>query len=164
MRFIIIPEYGAPMKPAIRTQADERQEEFSAEAEISFEGTEDLTRQEYAQDADINYILSRFGVSGHLPQQLNPQYGETDYSMDLQTAVSAVDMAKRAYTRMPPELKEIYPDWKALLNAPDGEYKAALGKIKAREERRQEKAAEAAAAKKKAAAEISTAARTDTKN
>lgn len=74
----------------------------------------DETRQEYAKDADINYMLSRFGL---VPARGTPTYGEWDDSMDLQQALTSVSEAKSAYNDLPKALKEKFANIEELLTA-----------------------------------------------
>lgn len=104
------------MHPAVRQQSDYLNEEYSRKAALDTSGPEwkDVTRQEFKAEADINVMLSRFGV---MPGTKVPQYGEADFTMDLQNAFDAVDSAKGAWRKMPAHLREKYPDWRALLQA-----------------------------------------------
>lgn len=74
----------------------------------------DITRQEYAQDADINYMLSRFGIE---PKRGTPTFGEWDDTLDLQQALTSVAEAKTAYADLPPELKNKFSSMEDLLKA-----------------------------------------------
>lgn len=102
---------------AIRTQADGRQEEFSdaARLDCSIEGNTDMARQEFKDDADINKLLARFGIN--TPTRTNPQFGEVDFTADLQGALSAIADARTAHANLPPEVKKDFPTWQRLLNA-----------------------------------------------
>lgn len=102
------------MHRAIRYQADDKFDEYDARVVTNFDPAEDMTRQEYAADADINTLLRRYGVG--VPQK-QVVYGEADFSMDLQQAFGAVEAAKRMFDQLPGELKKKYPTWQAVLNA-----------------------------------------------
>lgn len=107
-------------KPAERQQDDNQQELYSRATDFDVtkygkEG-ESLTRQEMKDDADVNLMLSRYGVTGTGRQ---PVFGEVDFNLDLQTAMHAIRDAQDAYARVPAELKAKYPTWQALLNALD---------------------------------------------
>lgn len=95
--------------PAERTQPDGQQDVYSADATIDCSDLPDTTRQEFAQEADINLMLSKFGVMHG--QARVPQYTETDYSLDLQTALSTIADAKRAHSTLPDDVKKRYPTW-----------------------------------------------------
>lgn len=74
----------------------------------------DVARQEFAKDADINYMLSRFGVT---PTRGAPIYGEWDDTINLQQALTAVTEARLAYADLPPELKNKFSSMEELLTA-----------------------------------------------
>lgn len=128
------------MRPAIRHQADGLQDAYS-DATKTVNPEASLTRQEQAQDADINILLKRFGVG----QQLrgDARFGEYDDNTDLQTALESIRLAKAANYAVPPELREKYPNWRAVLEgAENGQYEKDLQAHKAKqaaEARAQEK-------------------------
>lgn len=104
------------MHPAIRTQSDELQDIVSAETTLDASDrpeNRDMARQEFKADADINTLLMRFGV---MPPQKEVYFGDVDYSIDLQQALSAVKQARDAWRRMPAEVKADFPTWQSLLN------------------------------------------------
>lgn len=74
----------------------------------------DTARQEFAQEADINYMLSRFNIT---PARGAPQFGEWDDTIDLQTAITATREAREAYRRVPKELREKFSSMEQLLQA-----------------------------------------------
>lgn len=108
------------MHPAIRGQEDiVNQDVYSLESGLDASSTveaPDMTRQEFKQDADINYILSRFGVNAALTAR-QPQYGEVDYNLDLHQALNAVRTAREAHDRMPDHIRQRYPSWQDLVKA-----------------------------------------------
>lgn len=101
------------MLPHIRTQVDGQQAMYSAIARDRMPVEESLARQELAEEADVNYFLSRYGVP--MPQPAN--YGYADYNLDLQGALAAIDDAKEAWRRLDPQLRSRFPDWMSLLQA-----------------------------------------------
>ena len=125
------------MRPAQREQADDRQEEYSRLTALHFEGTEEITRQEFKDDADIEKILSKFGIN---PMTRQPLYGAVvDDSLDLQQAIAAINLAKRADFKIPPELKGRYPDWQSLLNGVEsGQYQLDLANLEAHKKRQEQ--------------------------
>lgn len=76
--------------------------------------SKDVTRQEFAKEADINYMLSRFGVT---PERGAPTYGEWDDTLDLQQAIMSVTEAKAAYADLPEELRKKFGSMEELLTA-----------------------------------------------
>lgn len=74
----------------------------------------DQTRQEFKQEADINYMLSRFGVT---QPRGTPMYGTWDDTIDLQTALQSVSDARTAYRDLPQVLKNKFKSMEELLVA-----------------------------------------------
>jgi hypothetical protein len=117
----------------LRTQHDGKGDEYSNLA-ATHETGEMITRQEFKDEANLNILLKRFGVQ----VRTDGQYGsEIDYAIDLQTALSAIDQARKANYNVPPELAEKYPSWLSVLGAAEtGEYQRdlkELGEQKAKE-------------------------------
>lgn len=65
-----------------------------------------LTDQSMKEDADINVILKRFGITGELPQNYRPPI-EADFVdvFDYQSARNALIEADRRFMEMPAELR-----------------------------------------------------------
>lgn len=74
---------------------------------VSFEtGLECLepgrTQQHQAEEADINTIVRRFGVTGKLPENVRaPTYADFDEIVDFQSAQNAIIQARDSFMRMP---------------------------------------------------------------
>lgn len=125
-----------PLRP-IRTQLDDRQREHALAAAIDFTGTDSLVRPEFADDADINKLLRRYGID----QQLRPViYGkEQDDSIDLQMAFAAIKAAEEI--QVPEELRAKYNHWSKVLNAAEsGEYQYDLEQLADQKKRNAEAA------------------------
>ena len=111
----------------VRSQADTLGDQISAETAFDT-GTESFTRQEFKDEADLNILLGRFGVNQQVRQ--DPRFMEIDYNLDLQSALAAVDAARRANYDVPQELRAKYPDWRTVLNgAESGEYQKDLQEL-----------------------------------
>lgn len=98
----------------VRSQADELQDELSERGGLDCSTSRDMARQEKKEEADINFLMARFGVG--LPQR-TPTFGEVDYEIDLQTALAAVEQAEQVHRNLPRKLKTKYPTWRSMLNA-----------------------------------------------
>lgn len=62
--------------------------------------------QDAADDADINTIVRRFGLTGHLPQSLRlPEYGDYDHVIDYHSAQLAILEADREFMSIPAEIR-----------------------------------------------------------
>lgn len=66
-----------------------------------------LAVQSQKEEADINTILRKFGVTGQLPQNIRmPQYGDFTGIGDYQSALAAVKQAEQNFMMLPAELRE----------------------------------------------------------
>lgn len=97
-----------------RRQNDGQQPRLSEEAQIFCTAAEDMARQEFADEADINKILGRFGIDAFVKK---PEFGEQDFDLDLYGALDAMAKARTAFGHLPTALKHKYRNWKNFLNA-----------------------------------------------
>ena len=77
--------------------------------ETGFKSTEpSLAQQHMKEDADINNIVARFGITGELPvSQRVAQYGDfTGMSNDYHTSLNMVHAAHEAFYSLPAALRE----------------------------------------------------------
>lgn len=79
-------------------------------------GNKDTARQEFKDEADINYMLSRFGITA---PRGTPTFGEWDDSIDLQSAIESVREAHAGYVTLPEDLRNKFPSMEAMLTAID---------------------------------------------
>ena len=123
---------------AVRSQADDKGDSVSLQTGYDT-GSDSLTRQEFKDEADLNILLGRFGVNQQVRQ--DPRFIEIDYNLDLQSALAAVDAARRANYDIPQELRAKYPDWRTLLDgAESGEYQKDLQALADRKDAEQKAA------------------------
>lgn len=69
---------------------------------------EDVTRtkQEFAEECDINTIVRRFGLTGVLPENLRvPTSGDFQDVDDFQTAMNAVVAARESFDTLPASIR-----------------------------------------------------------
>lgn len=97
----------------MRSQGDGKQNEYSRRGALDCSDSTDVARQEFKSEADVNVLLQKYGVG--IPQK-QVAFGDTNFDIDLQEALAAVQAAKRAYRQLPPELRQRYPSWQTLLN------------------------------------------------
>lgn len=98
------------MQPPTKNQADIGAEDQG----LDCTGSKDTARQEFKDEADINYMLSRFGVT---QPRGTPTYGIWDDTIDLQSALQSVHDARTAFRRLPDNLKAKFPRMEDLLTA-----------------------------------------------
>lgn len=80
------------------------------------EENRDMTDQSFKDESDINYMLSRFGIT---QPRGAPQYGTWDDSIDLQMAIESVREARAGYDTLPKELREKFPSMEYFLRSVD---------------------------------------------
>lgn len=103
------------MHPPTKDQADIGIEDQILDASHSTTN-KDVARQEFKDEADINYMLSRFGIT---QPKGAPSYGTWDDSIDLQTAIQSVRESRAAYNELPEVLRNKFPSMEAMLTAID---------------------------------------------
>lgn len=65
-----------------------------------------LAKQSFAEDADINTIVNRFGLTGQLPTNVNiPLQGDFKGIFDYMTAMNTIIAANRAFMTMPAKVR-----------------------------------------------------------
>lgn len=75
-----------------------------------------LTQQHQKEDADINHIVARFGLTGELPfADRQPRYGDFSAVTDYHSAMNAVRSASEDFMSLPAELRARFNNDPALL-------------------------------------------------
>lgn len=65
-----------------------------------------LTKQSFADEADINTIVRRFNLTGQLPQDVRPpQYADFEEVYDYHSALNVIAAAHEAFDAMPAETR-----------------------------------------------------------
>lgn len=65
-----------------------------------------LAVQSQREEADINTIVRRFGITGTLPQGVRvPTYGDFDAIIDFQSAQNVIAQANQAFMAMPADVR-----------------------------------------------------------
>lgn len=78
----------------------------AASAECAVECGESMTKQSFAEEADINVIVKRFGLLGQIPEGVRaPQYGDFTAVTDYKSALEAVRLAAESFMEMPAEVR-----------------------------------------------------------
>lgn len=101
--------------PLTQTDSDEERDRRSLATGIQG-GDEDPTRQEHKDEADINYLMKRYG---QVPGTGRPvQFGEQlDFDFDLMRAFEALSDARSSYDKLPDRLRAKYPSIESLMTA-----------------------------------------------
>lgn len=102
------------MHRPIRSQTDSLGDAESLRTQKVNDG-EDMARQEFKDESDINVLIRKFGVSSFAPRPELSLRPDTDYDLDLQSALHAVADAKAAWFGMPADVRKAYPTWQSLL-------------------------------------------------
>lgn len=67
---------------------------------------ESLTVQSQAEDADINVLMRRFGLTGKMPEDVRvPQYGDFTQVMDYRSALDALRSADESFAELPADVR-----------------------------------------------------------
>lgn len=79
----------------------------SDEARVYCDPAEDRCKQSFAEDADINTIVRRFGVTGKVPTTLKmPISGDFTEVSDFHSAMNLIREAEVEFRKVPAELRE----------------------------------------------------------
>ena len=73
---------------------------------------EDMTRQEFKEECDVNHILRQHG---YVPRPV--QYGEHNFDEDLTVQMQSRSLFEAWYAEAPAEVRELYSDLGAFLRA-----------------------------------------------
>lgn len=70
------------------------------------------TVQSQSEEADINTIVKRFGLTGKLPENVRvPEFADFEDVFDFQSAMNAVRLGQESFMRMPADIRnEFYND------------------------------------------------------
>lgn len=64
------------------------------------------TQQHFREECDINTIVERFGLTGHVPQVLRlPEYGDYTGIFDFQSAMNAINEAQKTFMSLPAKIR-----------------------------------------------------------
>lgn len=65
-----------------------------------------LAQQQFAEEADINTIVNRFGLTGELPTAVRmPTYADFDEAIDYHSAMNVISAARESFMAMPAEVR-----------------------------------------------------------
>lgn len=110
-----VPDTARPSS-YMRTQNDSPAENRAVADACQIECFEEGARQEFRDEADINYLVDRM-LRGERPDLRPIQHGEVDFDLDYTQARQVVDQADRAYSMLPLAVRQRFPSWQALVAA-----------------------------------------------
>lgn len=88
-----------------RKAYDGREVEGSRYA-VHFDADQDLTHQQFKEDADINVLMKRFGVTGKMPMpSMLPFYGDFSQVGDFHGSMQMVRQAQEAFALLPASVR-----------------------------------------------------------
>lgn len=91
-----------------RHQYDENRDQVEGDLAATANEGEDLCQQQFAESADINVLVARFGLDKNAvpPMAQDPRfYGDFSDVPDLRTALDLVNDAKNKFMDLPPKLR-----------------------------------------------------------
>jgi len=92
--------------PIFRTGYNHDGDQVSLVTGLACDPDEGRTQQHHAEDADINTIVRRFGLTGELPPaRTAPEFGDFTNATDFHTAMNAVKHAEQVFMGYPAELR-----------------------------------------------------------
>lgn len=90
----------------IRTEFNYDRNQASDESGLACPPGESLTQQQFKEEADINTIVNRFGLTGELPEDLRaPVSGDFTDVVDYQTAMNAIRRAEEGFYDLPAPIR-----------------------------------------------------------
>lgn len=105
------PPYSDPLEkiaePAFVRSAENYDRDYvSQKSGLDFSKEESLTQQQFAEEADINTIVKRFGLTGEIPGDFQaPMSGDFEDVVDFHTAMNTVRTAQEEFMRLPAQLR-----------------------------------------------------------
>jgi len=95
----------APKEPFVRSPYNYNTDAASNESGLRCEDAS-LTQQHQKDQADINFIIDQFNVTGLLPTSpVSPQYGDFTGVYDYQSALNAVMAMEDEFLTLPPNVR-----------------------------------------------------------
>lgn len=94
-------------KYVVRSAFDYDSDAASLECGLACDPAESQVQQQFKDDADINVIVKRFGLTGELPQAYRaPVSGDFTGISDFHSAMNAVRAAEERFLQVPAELRK----------------------------------------------------------
>lgn len=92
--------------PFVRSPYNYDVDQASNESGLDCSGDKGRTQQSFAQDADINVIVERYGLTGKMPENV-PQVmqGDFEHVIDFQSAMDLIVAARESFDAMPAKVR-----------------------------------------------------------
>lgn len=96
------------MRPEFRRAYQYDRRGCSQQAAVRID-SRDRTQQQFRDEADINVLVRRFGVTGHLPvRQGVPEYGDFSAVVDYHSAMNAIRNADAEFMSLPAHIRQMF--------------------------------------------------------
>lgn len=117
------------MSPFIRSPFNYDRAKASEASGLAIAADESVTQQQFKDDADINVIVKRFGLTGEMPQfNRMPQSGDFTDVSDFHSAMNLVRQAQQGFMEFPAAIRSEFSNdpgrMLAFLSDPDNRDKA----------------------------------------
>lgn len=97
---------GEIITPFLRSTHNYNRDEVSRETALYCDPAEGKTQQQFKDEVDINTIVERFGLTGHLPENPRmPMSGDFTGVSDFRTALQMVREAEEAFMEFPAHVR-----------------------------------------------------------
>lgn len=97
---------GVWMPVALRAPYSYDADAVSRETGVDMTGVADMAQQQFKDEADINTIVKRFGLTGELPENVRlPVSGDFTGIGDFQSAMNAVRAAEESFMQVPAHIR-----------------------------------------------------------
>jgi len=102
---------GIPLDASLRSY-DSKAVSIETQTEV---GTVSQTQQQFADEVDVNVILSRFGVSGAMPRVPDGVYGDFSGIESYDDALAVIEAAEAQFMKLPASVREKFQNDPAVL-------------------------------------------------
>lgn len=86
---------------------DDRNLEMSLKTMVFFDPSEDKTQQSFKNDADLNVLVRRFGLTGQFPPpRMQPFFGDFTMFDSYHDAMNQIVAAREAFNQLPANVRQ----------------------------------------------------------
>lgn len=102
----------SPKELVFRSQGDRRQLDLLSDlCSLDIDPDEDVTRQEFLEDTQVEAILRRHMMGQQVPGLRPASYGVVDYDLTFQGAMEAREAARQMFESLPLKVREHFGNW-----------------------------------------------------